>query len=152
MTLPATYTWRPAGDPLRVPFEANQGRRVNAIGATFTHGPDAGRFAYRTFAALPKSKRKAEGKKATRRTKTQEEIAAKHGLSLEEVGPIDALRFVDFVWEVAGRPHGPAHWKRERPLMMVVDNYSVHHSQTVNNMREEWDVKSRAVRTTQSRY
>ena len=140
MTLPTTYTWRPVGDPLRVPYEAPQGRRVNAIGATFTHGPDAGRFVYRTFAALPKNRSKTEGRKATRRTKTQEEVAAKHGLLVAEVGPIDAARFVDFVWEAAGRDEGaPAHWKRERPLMMVVDNYSVHHSKMVNDTREEWE-------------
>ena len=31
---------------LRIAYEAPQGRRVNAIGAYFTHGPIAGRFCF----------------------------------------------------------------------------------------------------------
>ena len=62
MTLPPSYSWFPRGARLRVPYEAAQGRRVNAIGAYFTHGPRAGRLEYQTWAALPKSRAK------TRRT------------------------------------------------------------------------------------
>jgi DDE superfamily endonuclease len=125
LTLPTTYTWCPQGQRLRVPYQAPQGRRVNAIGACFTHGPDAGRFAYRSWAVLPKSRAKKP------RTTPQERAAA-HGLSVEEVGPIDAERLVAFLWQIAGRPpEAAADWQRARPLVIALDNYSVHTSQTV---------------------
>ena len=41
-----------------MPYQAPQGRRVNVIGAYFTHGPDAGRFDARSWAVLPKSRAK----------------------------------------------------------------------------------------------
>lgn len=108
-----------------VPYEAPQGRRVNAIGAYFTHGPEAGRFAYHTWAVLPKSRAK--------RPRTSPEVrAAAHGLRVDEVGPIDAERVVAFLWQVAGRPaDAPVAWRRERPLLIALDNYAVHRSQTV---------------------
>jgi hypothetical protein len=125
LTLPTTYSWVPRGQRLRVPYQAPQGRRVNAVGAYFTHGPDAGRFAYRSWAVLPKSRAKKP------RT-TPDERAAAHGLTVEEVGPIDAARLVAFFWQVAGRPaEAPPTWKRARPLVIALDNYSVHTSQTV---------------------
>ena len=125
MTLATSYSWFPVGQRLRVPYEAPQGRRVNAIGAYFTHGAQAGRFVYRTWASLPKSR-------AKKRRKTPQEVAAAHGLQAHEVGPIDAARFLAFVWHVAGRPpDAPAGWRRGRPLFIVLDNYSVHKSQTV---------------------
>ncbi|MCC6444974.1 MAG: transposase, partial [Armatimonadetes bacterium] len=38
----------------------------------------------------------------------------------------------DFVWKVAGRPsNAPDNWQRPRPLAIVLDNYSVHQSQSV---------------------
>jgi len=38
------------------------------------------------------------------------------------------------VWRVAGRPtQAAADWKRERPLYIVLDNYSVHTSQQVQD-------------------
>ena len=125
MTLPPSYGWYPVGEPLCIPYEASQGRRVNAIGAYFKAGANAGRFEYETYATLPKSK-------AKKHRKTKEEQAAASGLSAEQVGPIDADRFLAFVWKVAGRPPIFAeHWKRERPLMIKVDNYSVHKSEKV---------------------
>jgi hypothetical protein len=131
MTLPPCRSWAVQGAQLRVPYEASQGRRVNVIGAHFTHGPDAGRFEYRTWACLPKSR-------AKNRRKTAEQVAAAHGLQVDEVGPIDSERFVGFVWQVAGR-EGEGHevWKRERPLMVVLDNYSVHKSALVKEAEEE---------------
>jgi hypothetical protein len=84
-----------------------------------------GRFLYETYAGLPKSK-------AKKQRLTPEEIAAKHGLLPEEVGPIDGERFLRFVWRVSGRPAIYAEdWKRERPLVIVLDNYSVHTGQPV---------------------
>lgn len=128
MTLPPAYSWFPQGERLCVPYAASQGRRVNAIGAHFTHGPNAGHFAYQTWAALPKRRTK-------RQRKTPDAIAAAHGLTADEVGAIDAARFLAFVWQVAGRPHdAAAMWQRERPLMIVLDNYSVHKSKTVAEM------------------
>jgi hypothetical protein len=125
MTLPTCYSWFPIGKVLRIPYEAPQGRRVNAIGAYFSHGPKAGRFLFETYAALPKSK-------AKKPRKIPEQIAADQGLTTAEVGPIDSGRFLAFVWRVAGRPALYAEgWKRERPLFLVLDNYSVHTGQAV---------------------
>ncbi|HZO91624.1 MAG TPA: transposase [Chthonomonadaceae bacterium] len=125
MTLPTCYSWFPIGKVLRIPYEAPQGRRVNAIGAYFSHGPETGRFEFATYARLPKNR-------AKKQRKTPEQIAAAQGLLPEEVGPIDSRRFLAFVWRIAGRPtvYAPD-WKRERPLWMVLDNYSVHTSQPV---------------------
>ena len=79
MTLPTAYGWFPLGQRLLVPYEAPQGRRVNAIGAHFTHGPEAGRLLYQTWAALPK-------RHAKKQRKTLQEMAAAHGLSADQVG------------------------------------------------------------------
>ncbi len=129
MTLPPTYSWCPQGERLHVPYQASQGRRVNAIGAHFTHGPEAGRLEYHSWAVLPKSR-------ANQPRKTPQERAAAHGLTVEEVGPIDAERVVTFRWQVAGRPADAAsEWQRERPLMVALDNYAVHTSQTVEAAR-----------------
>jgi hypothetical protein len=109
------------GCPLLVPYEAPQGRRVNAIGAHFTHGPQAGELQFVSYASLPKSQAKQPRPVA--------EQAAKHGLTEEEVGRIDSEVYLAFLWTVAGRPaDGPEDWRRERPLWYVVDNYSVHKS------------------------
>jgi len=125
LTLPTTYSWYPQGERLRVPYQAPQGRRVNMIGAYFTHGPEAGRLDYRSWAVLPKSRAKQP------RT-TAAERAAAHGLTAEAVGPIDAERLVAFLWQIAGRPDDAAPtWRRARPLVIALDNYSVHTSQTV---------------------
>jgi hypothetical protein len=125
LTLPTTYSWYPQGERLRVPYQAPQGRRVNVIGAYCTHGPDAGRLEYQSWAVLPKSR-------ARRPRTTPEERAAAHGLTLEMVGPIDAERVVAFLWQVAGRPADALPtWQRARPLVIALDNYSVHTSQTV---------------------
>jgi hypothetical protein len=127
MTLPTRYSWFLQGERLTVPYQAPQGRRVNVIGAHFTHGPEAGRFAYQSWAVLPKSRAKTHRKSA-------EERAATHGLKAAEVGPIDAERLVSFLWQIAGRPKGAdGRWKRERPLMIALDNYSVHTSQKVED-------------------
>ncbi len=129
MTLPTTYSWFLQGERLEVPYEAPQGRRVNAIGAHFTHGPEAGCLEYQSWAVLPKSRAKDP------RT-TLEARATAHGLTVDEVGPIDAARVVAFLWQVAGRAaDAPAAWQRARPLMIALDNYSVHTSQTVQAAR-----------------
>lgn len=125
MTLPVCYSWTLVGMRLCVPYEAPQGRRVNGIGAYCTHGVEAGRFVYELCASLPKSTAKQP-------RKTPEEQAAKHDLRVEQVGTIDGERFVRFVWHVAGRPAiHPEGWKRDRPLVLVVDNYSVHKCERV---------------------
>ncbi len=131
MTLPTTYSWVPQGQRLHVPYQAPQGRRVNAIGAYFTQGPDAGRLACQSWAVLPTSRAKQP------RT-TPEQRAAAHGLTVDQVGPIDAARVVAFLWQVAGRPAAaPATWTRPRPLYIALDNYSVHTSQTVSAARAQ---------------
>lgn len=119
------------GQPVSVAYEAPQGRRVNTLGAYFSHGPLAGHFDFGVYASLPKNR-------AKKRRLTPEQIAAAHGLTADEVGPITTERFLSFVWRVAGRP--PVYlagWKRERPLVMVVDNYSVHVSQLVKEALPE---------------
>jgi hypothetical protein len=129
MTLATTSSWFPRGQRLLVPYYAPEGRRVNVIGAYFTHGPSAGRFEYQAWASLPKSR-------AKRRRKTDQEIAAAHGLTENDVGPIDSQRVLAFVWRIAGRPSEMSSgWKRGRPLMIVLDNYSIHKSQTVADAR-----------------
>jgi len=118
-------TWFLVGERLNVAYEAAQGRRVNAIGAHFTDGPEAGRFEYQSWAVLPKSRAKQP-------RKTPEERAAAQGLTLEEVGRIDAERVLDFLWRIAGRPaEAPEVWQRRRPLLVVLDNYAVHRGAVV---------------------
>ena len=125
LTLPTSYSWYLEGERLTVAYQAPQGRRVNVIGAHFTHGPEAGCLEYQSWAVLPKSRAKDP------RT-TLEARATAHGLTVDEVGPIDAERVVAFLWQVAGRPaHAPADWQRLRPLMIALDNYAVHKSETV---------------------
>jgi transposase len=117
------------GERLSIPYEAPQGRRVNAIGAYFSHGPLAGRFEFEAYARLPESR-------AKKRRVSREEQAAAHGLSVEEVGPIDSTRYLHFVWKIAGRPDVHAEdWRRERQLVIWVDNYSVHNSEPVRQER-----------------
>jgi hypothetical protein len=131
MTLPPCRSWFPVGERLQVAYEAPQGRRVNAIGAHFTHGPEAGRFEHQSWACLPKSR-------AKKQRKTAEQVAAASGLRVEDVGPIDSERLVAFIWRTAGRGReAPGGWKRERPLMVVLDNYSVHKSEVVAAARVE---------------
>lgn len=123
------------GERLTVPYEAPQGRRVNAIGAYFSHGPEAGRLEFAAYATLPESR----AKKARR---SPEEQAAAHGLRPEQVGPIDSERLLQFIWKIAGRPGVyPEDWVRERPLVIWLDNYSVHKSERV---KEELPVLERA--------
>jgi hypothetical protein len=112
-----------------VPYQAPQGRRVNALGAYFAHGPQAGRLDFQSWAVLPKSRAK------TPRT-TPEERAAAHGLSVDQVGPIDAEHLLAFLWQIAGRPQDAgADWKRARPVLVALDNYSVHTGATIQQAR-----------------
>lgn len=128
LTQPTTTTWGPVGCPRRVPYEAPQGRRLNVIGGYFSHGPQAGTFHFATFAKVPAPKLRADGT----RGKTWAQVAAEHGLAEEDLGVIDSEVFLAFVWQLAGRPvEAPDHWRRERPLLGVLDNYSVHTSERV---------------------
>src|ERR687893_261011 len=97
MTLATASSWFLRGKRLHVPYQAPQGRRVNAIGALFTHGPEAGPLEHQSWAVLPKSRAKQP-------RVSMEARAAAEGLSVEHVGPIDAERLVAFVWRIAGRP------------------------------------------------
>lgn len=132
MTLATSSSWFLKGQRLEVPYQAPQGRRVNAIGAHFTHGVEAGRLETQSWAVLPKSRAKQPRVSMAAR-------AAAEGLKEEEVGPSDAERVVAFVWRIAGRPaDAPAEWKRERALYVVWDNYAVHKSATVRAAQETW--------------
>lgn len=133
MTQPPCDSWFPVSGRLCVSYEAPQGRRVNAIGAFFSHGPSTGRFVFQTWASLPKNKSRKQRQSQEQR-KTSAEVAAAHGLCLAEVGAIDAERLLDFVWQTAGRPGAEAvAWKRERPLIIVLDNYSVHKGHVIQS-------------------
>jgi hypothetical protein len=111
-----------------VPYEAPQGRRLNVIGGYFSHGPQQGEFRFAAFARVPEPKPRADGT----RSKSWEQVAAEHGLTADDLGVINSDVFLAFVWQLAGRPStAPETWRRERPLMVVVDNYSVHKSERV---------------------
>ena len=125
LTLPLSYSWSLVGQRLTIPYEAPRGRRVHALGLYFSHGPLAGKFSSVTFAQLPQRRGK-------RPRKSLAEDAAAHGVTVEEVGRIDSEVLLAFVWMVAGRPpDAPAGWRRERPLVIVLDNYTVHTSARV---------------------
>lgn len=128
LTQPTTTTWGVVGCPRPVPSRASQGRRLNVIGAFFSHGPEAGRFEFATFAKVPLPERRVDGSYR----KSLAEVAAAHGLEEDDLGVIDSETFLAFVWSLAGRPAAAGwHWRRERPLMVVVDNYAVHTSERV---------------------
>ena len=132
MPLATASSWFLTGKRLRVAYQAPQGRRVNAIGAHFTHGPAAGRLEHPSWAVLPKNR-------ATQPRVRLAARAATEGLRVDEVGPIVAERVVAFVWHIAGRPHdAPVDWKRERPLWVAWDNYAVHKRATVRAAQEQW--------------
>jgi DDE superfamily endonuclease len=121
------------GERLAIPYEAPQGRRVNAIGLYFSQGPQAGRFLFETVASLPEQR-------AKKARKSRVEQAAAHGLREEQVGKIDSERLIAFIWQAAGRPvvHD-GQWCRERPLVIWLDNYSVHKSERVRAELPEWE-------------
>jgi hypothetical protein len=132
MTLATSSSWFLKGERLKVAYQAPQGRRVNAIGAYFTHGVEAGRLETQSWAVLPKSRAKQP-------RVSMETRAAAEGLKPEDIGPIDAERVVAFVWRIAGRPsEAPVEWKRDRELYVAWDNYAVHKSERVRAAREEW--------------
>ena len=92
MTLSNACSWSPVGKRVYVPYEAPQGRRVNAAGALFHGGHGSScRFEFLTRARAPKTKRKAISSLAA-------------GLSEEELGTINADLLIGFIWQVAGRP------------------------------------------------
>ncbi len=123
MTLPNTYSWSPVGKRVYVPYEAPQGRRVNAVGALF-YGSQ--RFAFTTRARAPKSKRKSISPLAA-------------GLCESELGVLNAELLIEFIWRIACRPDpAPQGWRREKPLVIVLGNYSVHKSTRFAQEREKW--------------
>lgn len=128
MTQPTTTTWGAVGCPRLVPYEAPQGRRLNVIGGYFSHGPQQGEFRFATFARILPRKPRGDGSVG----KSLAQQAAEHGLTEEDLGVIDSEVFLGFVWQLAGRPpEAPPGWRRSRPLMVVIDNYSVHRSDRV---------------------
>ena len=155
LTLPTSYSWSPVGEPVRVDYEAPQGRRVNGIGALFTHGPAAGAFYHETYVRFPLPKGlKAEAAHAVAQAAREGAAAGappglssrlltsftkqaeKHQVQVADFGIIDGAILVAFLWKIAGRPAGAsAGWRRERPLHVVLDNYSVHHGQAVQEAK-----------------
>ncbi len=123
MTLSNAYSWGPAGKRVRVPYEAPQGRRVNVVGALF-HKTRC--FAFATLARAPQPKRKAVSPLAA-------------GLEPSELGVLNAEFLIGFIWRLAGRPqNAPPDWERDKPLVIVLDNYSVHKSARFQEERPKW--------------
>ncbi len=123
MTLSNAYSWSPVGKRLYVRYEAPQGRRVNAMAALF-HG--SRRLEFVSRARAPKTKRKPLSILAT-------------GLSPEEMGVLNAETLIGFIWQIAGRPaDAPQEWRRDKPLVIVLDNYSVHIGKRVQEERKKW--------------
>jgi transposase len=149
-TLPINYSWSAVGERLEVAYEAPQGRRVNAIGGYFSQGPQAGKFVFETKASLPKKKSRAKqadtekrGKKTRSKPTAQAPVAPASAweLSPQEIGAIDADVFIGFIWDkVAARPAGADQgWRREVPVVIVLDNYSVHKSGRVKAEMLLWE-------------
>ncbi len=123
MTLSNAYSWSPIGERVRVPYEAPQGRRVNAVGALFHK---TRRFAFATLARAPQPKRKAVSPLAG-------------DLEPSELGVLNAEFLIGFIWGLAGRPqNAPPDWKRDKPLVIVLDNYSVHKSARFVQEQVRW--------------
>ncbi len=158
LTLPTSYSWSPVGKPVRVDYEAPQSRRVNGIGAYFPHGPEAGAFYHETYVRFPLPKgltpetahhlaqaaRQSEPAAAPAREagpalspKLLEAFgkqASRHQVQVSDFGIIKGEVLVAFLWKISGRPEGaPPGWRRVRPLYVVLDNYSVHHSQALQD-------------------
>ena len=70
-TLPTSYSWSRVGERLTVPYEAPQGRRVNVIGADFTHGPLAGRFETARYVRLPELPGKPDARRLAEQAASQ---------------------------------------------------------------------------------
>lgn len=67
----------------------------------------------------------------------QEEVdsSGRRGIR-SELGTLDAAVVIAFFWQIGGRPEAaPEDWRRDKPLVIVIDNYSVHHSQDVKDER-----------------
>src|SRR3990172_9197933 len=102
-TLPTGYTWARIGMRKIIPYEAPQGRRVNVVAALAPLGPAGPCLVF-------ESRRQDQGK-------------------------YDASAHLRFVCEVvAGLPPAVSgEYRRSRPCVVVLDNYSVHHSQPVKD-------------------
>lgn len=60
------------------------------------------------------------------------EAAQRHGVAWWDFGVCTATVLLAFLYRLAGRPlDAPEDWRRERPLWVVLDNYSVHRSRAV---------------------
>jgi hypothetical protein len=148
MTLPITYSWSPLAERLKIAYEAPQGRRVNAIGGYFCAGPSVGEFVFETRASVPKKKspkREAphnkKQPKQTKRERVEERAPWPWALAPEEIGPINAEVFIGFVWDkIAARPRcAGVSWRRDVPVVIVLDNYSVHRSDRVKAEMPLWE-------------
>lgn len=82
------------GCPCALPFRAPQGRRPSHR-AFFSHGPQARRFQFATFAKATLPERRAD--RVYR--KPAEEVAA-HGLEGDDLGFLDGEALTAFVWSL----------------------------------------------------
>jgi hypothetical protein len=100
-TLPTGYTWTRRGRRALVRYEAPQGRRVNVVGAWAPYAPDGPRLVFES--------------------------------RCREQGRYDGAAHLRFVQQVVAQvpAERTADWQRARPCVVVLDNYSVHHSRVV---------------------
>lgn len=64
------------------------------------------------------------------------QAAQRHGVAWWDFGVCTAAVLLAFLYRLAGRPLGaPEDWRRERPLWVVLDNYSVHRCRAVQAAR-----------------
>ena len=104
--MPTGYTWARIGERKIVPYEAPEGRRVNAVGALCPFDLAGPRL-------VLESRRNGQGK-------------------------YDADAHLRFVLKVAQLPEVlPEGYRRYRPFVIALDNYSVHHSQPVKDKMAE---------------
>jgi hypothetical protein len=100
--------------------EATCGGRVGALFHAFK------RLRFTTLARAPKPKRKAISPLAA-------------GLSESELGVLNAEFLIGFIWQIAGRLNEAREgWRRDKPLVIVLDNYSVHQSGRFAGERIKW--------------
>lgn len=119
-TQPTGYTWAQRGTEKRIPYEAPQGRRVNASGAYRPYAVGGPTLLVETRPAPRKPRKTTTRKPANPTTETP-----------INPGTYGATEHLAFLRRVAGIPtDAPEDFRLARPCVIVQDNYSVHVSAT----------------------
>ena len=119
-TQPTGYTWAQCGTEKRIPYEAPQGRRVNASGAYRPYAVDGPTLLVETRPAPRKPRKTTTLKAADSKTGTP-----------TATGTYGAIDHLTFLRRVAGVPENASEdFRLARPCVIVQDTYSVHVSAT----------------------